>query len=173
VAQHQFATTGSKIRRSSARSEKARSRRRDTRALYSEPRGSARQKTYKGEENGFETTRKTALITGASKGLGYASAEVLAQEGCSLRLVSRSEADPDAIHDARMLASEIGWLETSLPAVAARAVRAVEALLDVGLTERSEQIHHQLLVFEAFEQGLLATWETPEELFCLSIQPLA
>ena len=33
------------------------------------------------------------------------------------------------------------------------------------------EISHQLMVFEAFEHGLLATWETPEELVRLSVSP--
>lgn len=71
---------------------------------------------------------------------------------------------PAAVFEARVLAAEIGWIETSLPAAAARAIRAVEDLLSAGHAEGSEPIYHQLLVFEAFEQGLLATWETPDEL---------
>jgi hypothetical protein len=77
--------------------------------------------------------------------------------------------DPAAAFDARVLAAEIGWIETSLPAVAARAIRAVEDLLLAGHAESSESIYHQLMVFDAFEHGLLATWETPEELVCLPL----
>jgi 3-oxoacyl-[acyl-carrier protein] reductase len=42
---------------------------------------------------------KTALITGASKGIGRASAESLAEEGVNVILVSRTQADLDSVRD--------------------------------------------------------------------------
>jgi NAD(P)-dependent dehydrogenase (short-subunit alcohol dehydrogenase family) len=42
---------------------------------------------------------RSALITGASKGIGRAIATVLADEGCNLILVSRTAADLDAVKD--------------------------------------------------------------------------
>src|ERR1700743_3495305 len=42
---------------------------------------------------------KTALITGASKGIGRASAESLAEEGVNVILVSRTQADLNAVRD--------------------------------------------------------------------------
>jgi 3-oxoacyl-[acyl-carrier protein] reductase len=42
---------------------------------------------------------KKALITGASRGIGRACAEVLASEGCDVVIVSRTQADLDAAKD--------------------------------------------------------------------------
>lgn len=42
---------------------------------------------------------KTALVTGASKGIGRAVAEVLAAEGCSLHIASRTAADLETARD--------------------------------------------------------------------------
>ena len=79
-----------------------------------------------------------------------------------------SQSRPDSAFEARAIAAEIGWIETSLPGAAAGAILAVEDLLSAGHAEESEAIHHQLLVFKAFETGLLATREAPEALICVS-----
>src|SRR5579864_8865229 len=42
---------------------------------------------------------RKALITGASRGIGRACAEVLASEGCDVIIVSRTQADLDAAKD--------------------------------------------------------------------------
>jgi hypothetical protein len=67
----------------------------------------------------------------------------------------------------RAVSSQVGWLETSLADVAAEAVSNVELLMVTGASEGSAPIHHQLRVFETFECGLFATWETPAELICV------
>jgi len=82
-------------------------------------------------------------------------------------IASRSR--PESFLEARAVAAEIGWIEKSLPGAAAGAIRAVEDLLSAGYAEGSTEIYHQLKVFKAFEGGLLATWETPEERICPSI----
>jgi hypothetical protein len=77
------------------------------------------------------------------------------------------DAGPDAAFEARAIAAQIGWLETSIAATAVDALCRIEILLSQGFSEMSKSIHHQLRIFEVFEAGLLATWETPTELVCL------
>jgi hypothetical protein len=50
---------------------------------------------------------------------------------------------------------------------AVKALCEIEVLLASGRADGSKQIHHQLKVFQAWEHGLLATWEAPAELICV------
>lgn len=89
-----------------------------------------------------------------------------------LRAKSRAMADGASAETAfavRAAAAQIGWLETCLPVAAAQAVADFELFLSAGLAEHDEPIYHQLKVFEAYELGLLATWETPDALVCVPV----
>jgi len=77
----------------------------------------------------------------------------------------------EASFEVRAVAAQIGWLETCLPVAAAEAVANVELFLSSGFSQHEEPIHHQLRVFEAYELGLLATWETPTAVICVPRSP--
>jgi hypothetical protein len=88
------------------------------------------------------------------------------------KLLSKSNAmernvSLEALFEVRAVAAQIGWLETCIPMAAVQAVASVELFLSSGFSEHDEPVHHQLRVFEAYELGLLATWETPTAVICV------
>ncbi len=85
----------------------------------------------------------------------------------SISEAKRTGASPTDLRRVRAACFEIGWLETSLPAVATESICAIEALLASGARPGSDAVRDQARVFEAYELGLLATWETPAELVCV------
>ena len=91
---------------------------------------------------------------------------LMAPKLAAKRRAKEAQHPRQAIFKIRAVAAHIGWLETSLPAAAAEAICAIEDLLSAGHTESSQAIYHQLMVLDAYENGLLATWETRDELVC-------
>jgi hypothetical protein len=90
--------------------------------------------------------------------------------GPKLRAISEARsagASAEELFSVRAIRSQIGWLETSLPAVATDAICGVNALLCSGASADSDAVQHRLMTFEAYEKGLLATWETPDEIICV------
>src|SRR4051794_15840151 len=57
---------------------------------------------------------RTALITGGSKGIGFAVAEMLAQEGCHLNLVARH---PDELEAARAKLVSVAKVDVQIHAM--------------------------------------------------------
>jgi hypothetical protein len=78
-----------------------------------------------------------------------------------------SGASAQELFAVRARLAQIGWLETSWAASAANAIFEVELALHAGEPQDSRVIHHHLKAFEAFEAGLLATWETPAAIICV------
>jgi hypothetical protein len=85
----------------------------------------------------------------------------------SISEARRAGASPIELRRVRAACFEIGWLETSLPAVATESICAIEALLASGEQLGSDAVRDRSRVFEAYELGLLATWETSAELICV------
>jgi hypothetical protein len=83
------------------------------------------------------------------------------------KLVANPSANPDAAFEVRVFAAQIGWLETSIPDATVEALCRVEVLLSQGHSEASEPVYHQLEIIQAYQHGLLATWETPDEIICV------
>jgi hypothetical protein len=80
--------------------------------------------------------------------------------------MSSNRSDEDVFR-VRAVSAQIGWLETSMAEAAAKAVFNVELVLSAGASEGSVAIDNQLRIFESYEHGLLATWETPDALICV------
>ncbi len=88
------------------------------------------------------------------------------------KLLAKSQAMSANLSDkeafrVRAVSAQIGWLETSLAEATAQAISNIELLLRTGASEGSMAIDHQLMVFESYEHGLVATWETPGALICM------
>jgi len=64
-------------------------------ALHHYKNKSIKTNTYEYHVN-LELTGLTALVTGASRGIGFAIAQLLVREGCHLHLAARTAADLDA-----------------------------------------------------------------------------
>ncbi|MBC7781977.1 MAG: SDR family oxidoreductase [Proteobacteria bacterium] len=77
----------------------------------------------------LELAGKTALITGGSRGIGFAIAQCLAREGCNLHLASRSAEDLDAartkLAPERAITVQCHALDLGLSANIAKLVDAV------------------------------------------------
>jgi hypothetical protein len=80
---------------------------------------------------------------------------------------TRNGASAHELFGVRARLAQIGWLETSWAGATADAILEVEYAMPRGEPEDSSSIHHQLRVFEAYEAGLVATWETPIEMICV------
>jgi hypothetical protein len=80
--------------------------------------------------------------------------------------VQSGRSDRD-VFQVRAVSAQIGWLETSIAAAAARAIENVELLLVQEPPALTVILDQQIQIFELHEQGLLATWEAHDRLICI------
>jgi hypothetical protein len=76
-------------------------------------------------------------------------------------------ANPDVPFNLRAIAAQIGWIETSITRAAVEAIIRLDFLLSQRVLESSKIVQDQLQIFDVYEHGLLATWETSAELICV------
>ena len=96
--------------------------------------GGIKDSTFRGMD--LELAGKTALVTGASKGIGAAVARSLAAEGCHLHLASRTEVDLAAVAESlsatgvSVTIHPVDLAERGAPAALAETVGRVDVLVN-------------------------------------------
>jgi hypothetical protein len=119
------------------------------------------------DENRFERAFEVRMMASGLLGVEEHDRMLMAPKLLAKsRAISANWSDEEVFR-VRAVSARIGWLETSMAEAAAQAVANMELLLSTGVSEDSVAIDHQLRVFESFEYGLLATWETPDALICV------
>jgi gluconate 5-dehydrogenase len=102
-------------------------------------------------KNLFDLSNKTALITGASRGLGLQIAEALGDYGAKLVIASRKQAD----------------LDEAVALLAKRGISATAVAADLGRTEAAAELAERALSVLGHVDILInnagATWGSPAE----------
>jgi hypothetical protein len=119
------------------------------------------------DEMTFDHAFAVRILANEIVGVGDHDRALMAPKLLAKSQAVSANASDNELFRVRAVSAQIGWLEASLPDVAAQAVSNIEAFLCMGESERSVAIDNQLKVFEANERGLLATWETPDSLICV------
>lgn len=123
--------------------------------------------TLTADDHAFERSFEIRWLAAEALRMDDAERALMAPKLLAKRKAALMSASAEATFEARAIAAQIGWLETSIPAAAVEALYQIEILLSQGFSEASKPIYHQLRLLEAHGYGLLATWETPTELVCV------
>jgi hypothetical protein len=119
------------------------------------------------DEETFDRAFEARMMANELLGLDERDRTLMAPKLLARSQAVSAKAPDEKVFRVRAVSAQIGWLETSLPDVAAQAVSNIEAFLCMGESERSVAIDNQLKIFESHEHGLLATWETADALICV------
>ncbi|SHI05084.1 hypothetical protein [Bradyrhizobium erythrophlei] len=119
------------------------------------------------DEEAFERAFEVRMLANELLGVDERDRTLMAPKQLAKSKAISAQAPTEDVFRVRAASAQIGWLETSLAEAAAQAVSNVERLLSSGASEGSAAIDHQLNVYESYEHGLMATWETPAALVCV------
>jgi hypothetical protein len=120
-----------------------------------------------GDVETFVRAFEVLMLANELLAVGEHDRTLMAPKLLAKRQARSSNSSDGEVFRVRAVCSQIGWLETSIAEVAAQAVANVDLLLSTGTSEGSVAIDHQFKIFESYEHGLLATWETTDALICV------
>jgi hypothetical protein len=119
------------------------------------------------DEEAFDRAFEVRMMANELLGVDEQDRLLMAAKLLAKSKAKSENASDEEVFRVRAASAQIGWLETSLAEAAAQTISNVERLLRAGASEGSVAIDHQLNVFESYEHGLMATWETPAALICV------
>jgi hypothetical protein len=119
------------------------------------------------DEETFDRAFEVLMMANELLGVDERDRALMAPKLLAKSIATSANLPNGEVFRVRAVSAQIGWLETSTADAAAQAISNVEVLLGMIESERSVAIDSQLIAFETYEHGLMATWETPDALICV------